>query len=422
MWRPILDGPDRQRAEAALAAITADLVALDVDWGHHGGVAPSGLNVGRTGVAVFLAYHANVSGRAREVDLALDLLDRSIEEAMSRTPGLSLSDGLTGVAWAVSHLCGGMLPDQDGDPVAAVDHAVAELLADDEWEVADELLYGLAGYGIWALERLPAPVPATVLERIVARLVRSAEVVDDVGVAWSTRSEWLSPEARIAHPTGRIDLGVAHGVTGIIGFLARAVAAGIGGPPARDVLDRSVAWLLTQRAEGFGGSTMPPYVGFDLRGDSARTAWCYGDLGVAAALLAAARNLHRADWEVEAVALARTAAARDVGKMRLMGTGICHGTAGAAHLFHRMYQATGDPELVRAARRWFRRTLDERRPGAGVGGFGAHQATSDGGLRWWGSPALIDGAAGVGLALLSGLEPVPPGWDRVLAVAVPVEG
>ena len=47
----------------------------------------------------------------------------------------------------------------------------------------------------------------------------------------------------------------------------------------------------------------------------------------------------------------------------------CHGHAGRAHLFDRLYQASGDELFADTARYWLRQTLDLRRAGQGFGGF-----------------------------------------------------
>jgi hypothetical protein len=99
--------------------------------------------------------------------------------------------------------------------------------------------------------------------------------------------------------------------------------------------------------------------------------------------------------------------------------GLCHGAAGLAHLFNRMFQATGDPALGEAARGWYARTLDARRPGRGIGGIAARVSESDGGSRWVADPGLLTGAAGVALALLAGVSSVDPAWDRLLLVSPP---
>ena len=66
--------------------------------------------------------------------------------------------------------------------------------------------------------------------------------------------------------------------------------------------------------------------------------------------------------------------------------------------------------------------LDLRRPGFGVGGYGAYKSDGDAGTRWWADPGMLDGAAGVGLALLAATQPVEPEWDRALAISMPAAG
>src|SRR4029450_12216233 len=87
----------------------------------------------------------------------------------------------------------------------------------------------------------------------------------------------------------------------------------------------------------------------------ARSAWCYGDPGIAAALLLAARGVGDAGWEQTAVALACRAAERPASDTGVVNANFCHGAAGLAHLYNRMYQATGEPTLGRAALYWLAR-------------------------------------------------------------------
>ena len=43
--------------------------------------------------------------------------------------------------------------------------------------------------------------------------------------------------------------------------------------------------------------------------------------------------------------------------------GLCHGAAGLAHLYNRMFQASRDERFAAAARCWFQRTLELRQSG-----------------------------------------------------------
>jgi hypothetical protein len=158
--------------------------------------------------------------------------------------------------------------------------------------------------------------------------------------------------------------------------------------------------------------------GSDL--EPARTAWCYGDPGVAAVLLNAARAFGRPDWEEAALDAARLAARRAPEVVRAVDAGLCHGAAGLGHLFNRMHQAAGDPELKEAAVAWFRRALELRTPGLGIAGYRAWTATRPGErAAWQDDPGFLLGASGVGLALLAAVSDVDPAWDRVLQSSIP---
>jgi hypothetical protein len=117
------------------------------------------------------------------------------------------------------------------------------------------------------------------------------------------------------------------------------------------------------------------------------------------------------------LAVARRAAQRPPEQSGVRDAGLCHGAAGIGHLFNRMYQAMGDPTLGEAARFWFGRTLDMRRPGRGVGGYQAFHPVSPGDDTWVDDRGFLSGSAGIALALLAAVSPVEPAWDRVLLIS-----
>ena len=98
--------------------------------------------------------------------------------------------------------------------------------------------------------------------------------------------------------------------------------------------------------------------------------------------------------------------------------GLCHGAAGLAHLFNRMFQTTGDERLAEAARFWFQWTLSFRQPGEGIAGFRSWKMDPGGETSWQTDSGLLEGAPGIGLALLAAVSPVEPAWDRVFLVSL----
>jgi hypothetical protein len=214
----------------------------------------------------------------------------------------------------------------------------------------------------------------------------------------------------------------------VIAFLGQVSAAAVSDTPpalsiqstakARTLLNGAVRWLMAQRLPAGSGSCFGSLVAPGLKQEAARLAWCYGDPGIAVALLVAARGSGESSWERMAIDIARPAAERAPETSRVVDAGLCHGAAGLGHLFNRMYQSTGEALFKKAAMFWLERALEMRRPEGGVGGFFAHRIV-DGKAEWFSDPGLLNGAAGIALALLSAITPVEPAWDRMFLVSIP---
>jgi hypothetical protein len=212
---------------------------------------------------------------------------------------------------------------------------------------------------------------------------------------------------------------MAHGVPGIIAFLGKTYAAGIARDQARWLLDRAVTGMLQQRLPPEAGSSFPAFAVPGRQAGPCRLAWCYGDAGAAAALLLAARCAGVDSWEREALSIARRAASRDPLDCGVLDPGFCHGSAGLAHIFNRIHQATGDELLASASRYWLQHTLQFRTPGAGIAGYSVWRANPPAPAIWQSSSNIIEGASGIGLVLLAAIGTVEPNWDRIFMVDIP---
>jgi lantibiotic modifying enzyme len=407
-WRPLLEGTSKDRAWESVQAIRDDLAALERDP-----AAEPSLAGGAAGLAVLHGYLAQTEPGQDYAAVAEGCLRRATAAVADQPTSASLYGGLTGVGWALAHLQG-RLPGLDGEGDAAeIDDALLHHLDRSPWPDDYDLVSGLVGFGVYALERLPRPAAVACLERVVECLVETAEHRSE-SITWWTNPAWLPDENREKSPRGYYNLGLAHGVPGVVAFLGQVCAAGVAVTEARPLLDGAVRWLLAQ--QGPGGFSY--WVGPEAPGEPARLAWCYGDPGVAAALLGAARYVDDPAWERAARAIARRAAGRPPAEAGVVDAGLCHGAAGLGHLFNRLFQATGDPQLGEAARFWFERAVEMRRPGSGLGGYEAWRS-GDADGAWVAEPVLLTGAAGIALALLAATTPVEPAWDRVLLAAIP---
>jgi len=387
-WRPILGETERETVLAAIDGFAQGLPS-DSRAGSDGS-----LSRGSAGVSLFFAYRAEAVGGNADAETAVALAERTLEDAAARPRDLALYGGFVGVGWTLAHLERLFLNLGDEDPNDALDEALLSMF-ESPWAGEYDLIGGLVGIGVYALERLPRPTARGVLERVVERLEQIAE--RDLGAArWHRSPELLPAARRPEYPRGYYDLGVAHGVPGVIALLGHAVAHGV--ESARPLLEDAVGWLLAQRLPPDRGSSFPYRVGPGVATRPSRLAWCYGEPGIAAALLVAARAASEPEWERESLAVALASLERPLEQSGVADSGLCHGAAGLGHLYNRLYQLTGEERLRAGARFWFGRALAFDRPA---------------------EPGFLEGEAGVGLALLAAATDIEPAWDAVLLLSTP---
>jgi lantibiotic biosynthesis protein len=417
---PLVHGAMAAAAREAVEAIMADLSArLTMEEPPREDEPPllSPLASGPAGIALFFAYaHLAFPDRGLD-DLCLQSLREALATTASPQAGLSLFSGFVGVGWVLRHLEGRIF-DADEDLGEEVESALLQALAlhPDVWST--ELISGMAGFGLYFLERLPGEASRRGAEQAVEQLAAKAEE-EGGATSWFTSVRSMPPSHREVYPDGYYNLGVSHGIPGTVGFLAAAHHRGVAAGEARRLAEGAVRWLLAHRLPESAGSTFPAYAGPEIEPAPTRLAWCYGDPGVAAVLSLAGRAFGREDWEREALAVARRAVKRGEDDVSVVEAGLCHGTAGLAHVFHRLFRATGDETLREAALFWLQRTLALRRPGHGAGGFGKAEGSASGPDRWSEETGFLTGAAGVGLTLLAALTPVEQEWDRLMLLSFP---
>ena len=396
-WPALLEGTLRQRA---LALVEAERAATRL--------APAGspafVSSGTAGLALLHGYwflqHGDDDSAA---DAAFELAEQAIEHGGSLP--LELYAGVVGVGWVAHHLAGRVWPANesgDDDPLASLDEAVLAAVSDGPWTGSFDLLQGLVGLGVFALSRSRPDGDGAA--RLVAVLAELAETIDG-GMAWRTRPEHIGADVARRYPQGTWNLGAAHGLPGVIWFLAQCARGTALRPRVVPLLTRAVDWLLAQELEVSAGNGFPGYLG---AGSAAaeppkpwfRPSWCYADVGLVLPLLSAAAVL-----ESDRVTAAAQRIARRVGGFRHDGSweldpSLCHGSSGLALICRRLWQVTGDELFAESARYWATRTVE---------------------IMEQGFPGLthgvLMGSTGAALGLLALCGTVPPAWDALMLMS-----
>lgn len=361
---------------------------------------------------------------------AVEKLNAAISDAPIFQRNLGLFGGLCGLGWSVAHLSQllAQVPDlveanedepleggEDDDLNADVDAQLIHSLQCAKWNGPYDLISGLVGFGTYFLERFPAGRSLQGIKLIVDHLQAISEPVDG-GITWRSDPGSLPDWQRELCPDGYYNLGVAHGIPGILQFLGEVAAAGID-DRASPLLERAVEWFIAQKRPAGSVSWFSAWLPSGASTDS-RPTWCYGDLGILAVLLQIVRRIPRKKWKDFTQGLLEHCLTWPMERAGINDAPLCHGAAGVAHIFNRIYQTEGDVRCRDAAVAWFERTLAMRVTAAGIGGFlTATRPDPNGPILWEASPAFLEGAMGIALALLSALTPIEPQWDRMLLLS-----
>lgn len=430
-WRPVLEEAELEKGWKVVNQIADALHRPPAAWipREREGVEPyriargAALAMGSAGIALFYAYLSLVSDNKDQWAGEADRFISRACDALEMVPmPAGLYRGISGIAWVVQHLQGFLYEEEPNDPENDPNKEIDRVLLDNRRASEKfDLWEGCAGLGVYALERLPYSSAKKLLELLINRLDQFS-AHSDQGIAWVTKPETIRRKTQPTFSSGYYDLGVAHGVPGVISFLSRVHMLGISQDITGRLLDGAVSWLLAQQWEHHDGSIFPQFI--QTPENKTRTSgtfgFCHGDLGLAAALASAAQCTGESSWKAKAIEAAH-ASIKYLKHSSLTAPftnpHLCHGTAGHGHLFNRLYQTTGVELFKEEARKWFRHTLDIRKPGTGIAGYSKYGLNEDGERSELYDPGLIQGAAGIGLALLSAITDIEPGWDRLMLVS-----
>lgn len=420
-WKPVLASDLANSAREFIGAIAAD-----VDGMAPSSFAPSLL----CEKALLFAYLTQVDASGVWKGRAIECLNLAIEQ-ISDAPYASpigLHGGLAGIGWMIQHVSEILAPDKvsygqdmlqfDDDSISAIDQLMIHHLERDPWTGDYDLVSGLVGMGVYCLERVPRAISIRALELIVNHLSTMAE-------AWPTGMTWFTPPERLPEwqlklcPSGYYNLGAAHGIPGVVQFMGEVAAAGIMKVPAEHLLEESVRWLTARQRSPHDLYRYSSWFVPGVDSGDSRLGWCYGDLGIGAILHHTARAASRPDWGKMATEMLDRCMLWPLDRADIRDPGLCHGAAGIAHIFSRIYQTTGDTEYQQSANAWLERGLAMRQPNAGVGGFLAWGVESDPRKDPYFYPdaSFLSGAIGTALALLSAVYPIEPEWDRLLLLS-----
>ncbi len=197
---------------------------------------------------------------------------------------------------------------------------------------------------------------------------------------------------------------LSHGMSSIIIYLSQVYRSGVLTELNEQLLKGAVNYILSQEIDHDQYGCYFPSQSLE-NGDPvfrSKLAWCYGDLGVAAALWQAGKVTKNNLWSDKALEVYRFSAGRtDLQNAMVNDAGLCHGTASIAMMFAYMYRETSDTQFKNARDYWIAQSLTMSRFPDGLAGYKQYSRDDDKQPTWENSYTLLEGIAGIGCMLLS---------------------
>ncbi len=348
---------------------------------------------------------------------------------------LSLFSGLTGLAFAAWQLSRegtryrGLLAKLDEAIVPQTIALASGIRQRNGVNVGDfDAISGLSGVGAYLLCRRGRPLAMNALEAVMKALVNLLE--EDGVPRWHTPSSLLyDDESRQTYPDGNLNCGLAHGVPGIIAFLALCLREGLSTAGLPQALERTADWICQNRADDPWGMNWPNAISLEQAETTAgrmlwvgsaasapygpgRSAWCYGSPGIARALWLAGDALDCSRYRNLAISAMEAVFRRPVEVRGIPSPTFCHGISGLLEITLRFANDTGVALFAEESCRLTEQLLGLYSPDFLLGFRNIEVAD-----REVDQPGLLDGAPGVALALLAAAGEVEPSWDRLFLLS-----
>ncbi len=387
---------------ATPAAIGHWLGVIDKTLAQAGTTDETLLN-GRLGGALYYYHAYQAGGKATDYEQAEAIICGAIQHFNlgSHYREMSFGSGAAGLFALVEYVQRQQpttwLGAEDLQHVSHLLYSQAQ-----RWLVAGRVdnLYGAGGLLHYLAQTAESPTAYARLGDLVELLAQQAS---------PNAAGAILPNVLLHNSLEVADVGLAHGLTGLLLILLRIHAKGVATPGLRPLIDgllHVVADAMQVPApEADCCSLFPMLLTGHARHKtlSNRLAWCYGDITQALLFQAAGRVLQEPRWLALAQQIGHACVPRRSQAQTLVqDASFCHGAAGLAQLYLSLYQATQDSTYQAEHQYWLGETLRLLEAD-----FARHHYQ---GREW----SLLDGLPGIGLVLLASLFPSATSWTTLL--------
>jgi hypothetical protein len=352
--------------------------------------------------------HKKDSSDLSKIELTLNQV---IEEAFMKPNNYSFSYGLSGIGWLIEHLVNEKrLKKIDAKVFEQCDDYLMDIFKREITHGNYDYLHGSLGIALYFINKNKLNKRA--LNMVVDCIERIADKSNGI-CAWNTYDQKTN-----SLKINNYNLGLSHGIPSIISILNCLRKKEIQTSRCEVLIEGGCNLILKCKnsviADGVKktNSLFPYETKKFLPSLPTRLAWCYGDLGIASTLWQAGITLHNSQLKQEAVNIMLLATTRkNLSENGVIDAGICHGTAGIAHMFNLFYWKTKMIIFKEMANYWISETLKKEKI---ENDLAIYKSWDGGEQAWINNYGLLEGIAGIGLVLINHINDSEQNWDNCL--------
>jgi lantibiotic modifying enzyme len=336
------------------------------------------------------------------IDLGMEHIDLNSEINPNMDP--TFSSGICGFAWVVNYLIKNNILDKDtNDSLDELDSVIFQHMNDQLNYNNFDLINGAMGMAIHFINRGKFNYASVMLDYLDEN-----KVVYENELLWTTNK--FNPDGHLTY-----DFSLAHGMAGILYFLSRCYKNNIDRALCKRLISGCLSFYEKNLQEiSNGGSYYPNTIKVDHyrttyhRPVKSRLAWCYGDLGIL-------YTIYNTALVIDDQVLVNTTLERLVNTSKRIHPGetnvsdpwFCHGSAGNAFVYYKLYGLTKLKEFSEARDFWLDKTLEFNL-------FEQEDMSPAIPAPYKFTDNILEGRTGVGLVYFACLNSRSAHWDNCL--------
>lgn len=392
-------------------------ICLDIDNNVNIDKYSPTLYSGLAGMSLFYGYLSKVKGFESKIDNSRLFIEKSLELISEMKLDNTITEGYTGICWAIQHLVNKDIVEFDecDEYLTDLDEIIFNETIIDLENKHFDFLQGGIGSGIYFIERYKSN---NYVKKYLSEMVKKISGLITINKSWQSKVEKvgdINNKRYISKEIEEYNFGLSHGIPSILAFLSLCYLHGIETKLTRNLIISNINWIRKFERLSNNTTRFPATVAFGYEDEllPVNLGWCYGDLSLAKTFHNCGVIINDKELISYSINLALNCCNRK--EFDIVETAqLCHGNSGIAHIFNHFYQHTKNERFKNIALLWYKEIFNKSIHNDTNCGIKNLRFDSDQNRIWLNEFGFLEGISGIGLSLVSSISEIKPDWDRCL--------